>query len=75
MFIVQGKWVYFLQKNKPLPIFTGSFVKIYSVLQRILNDFCRDGGIGRRTGLKILWEFIPVPVRLRLSVLKIDYVN
>ena len=30
--------------------------------------FCRDGGIGRRTGLKILWEVSPVPVRLRLSV-------
>ncbi len=32
--------------------------------------FCRGGGIGRRTGLKIQWEFIPVPVRVRPSVLK-----
>jgi hypothetical protein len=29
----------------------------------------RGGGIGRRTGLKILWVFIPVPVRVRPSVL------
>ena len=33
-----------------------------------LNSKCPDGGIGRRAGLKHLWE--TVPVRLRLWVRK-----
>ena len=32
--------------------------------------FRRGGGIGRRTGLKILWVVSPVPVRVRPSVLQ-----
>ena len=27
---------------------------------------CLDGGTGRRTGLKILWYLVTVPVRFRL---------
>ena len=27
---------------------------------------CRDGGIGRRLGLKIQWAVMPVPVQVRL---------
>ena len=29
------------------------------------NQICRSGGTGRRTGLKIPWVVIPVPVRFR----------
>ena len=31
----------------------------------MLYNKCPSGGIGRRPGLKILWEVIPVPVRPR----------
>ena len=34
------------------------------ILIRLIS---RCGGIGRRHGLKIRWEAIPVPVRVRLS--------
>ena len=35
----------------------------------------RCGGIGRRPGLKIPWEEIPVPVRPRSSAPKFDIVR
>ncbi len=65
----------------PLALFAVKIVRIrnYLNLQFLLQFLifvaryyyvCRDGGIGRRTGLKILWELVPVPVRLRLSVLR-----
>ena len=43
---------------------------LYICIRNLLLFFTsRDGGIGRRTGLKILWVLTPVPVRVRLSVL------
>ena len=33
---------------------------------------CRSGGTGRRTGLKIPWVVIPVPVRFRSAALVKD---
>ena len=40
----------------------------------ICTAICRGGGIGRRTGLKILWVFAPVPVRVRPSVQQLNLV-
>ena len=39
--------------------------KAYAIIVRLKASRC--GGIGRRHGLKIRWEEIPVPVRVRLS--------
>jgi hypothetical protein len=38
---------------------------------RFLAALAGVAEFGRRTGLKILWELVPVPVRVRPSVLKI----
>ena len=50
------KFQIFLLTNKKIRVIILSVVKI-----------CRCGGIGRRPGLKIPWEEIPVPVRPRPS--------
>ena len=33
---------------------------------RLKEIYCPDGGIGRRAGLKHLWETVPVRLRLRV---------
>ena len=43
---------------------------IITFVVRFNSVICRCGGTGRRPGLKIPWEEIPVPVRPRSSALK-----
>lgn len=51
----------------PLPFFL-TFLTFSSGDAIILSVISRCGGIGRRLGLKIRWDFPPVPVRARSSV-------
>ena len=69
---------FYLAKNAP----NACICEIFVVpLQPILKSTpvwsakrCRDGGIGRHEGLKILWPVMAVPVRPRLAVL-INHLN
>ena len=56
-------WVVFVCKNK------------FHIGRAVTHRNCRHGGIGRRPGLKIPWEEIPVPVRPRLPALRRNFRN